>query len=122
MRLWGRGQHLPLGGAPSPLSAERPGPVPKKGLPGIKEGLRVWLLPPDTSSSFALTHVLHHLHLDTLAPIVAIREILPAPAPGTHTRRKWLSGQELKAVSALLELSAAQAGPCADSGAEQRDP
>ncbi|XP_032093309.1 histone deacetylase complex subunit SAP25 isoform X2 [Thamnophis elegans] len=66
--------------------------------------------------------VLHRLPLDTPAPIMAPRET--PPTPGLGTRRRWLSSQELKAVSALLELpaAAAQAGPQADRGAEQGGP
>ncbi|XP_070810858.1 histone deacetylase complex subunit SAP25 [Pituophis catenifer annectens] len=65
--------------------------------------------------------VLHRLHLDTPAPIMAPRE--SPPAPSLCTRRRWFSSEELQAVSALLELpAAAQAGPQADSGAERGGP
>lgn len=64
--------------------------------------------------------VLLWLHLDTPAPIMAPGE--SPPAPGIYTRRRWFSSEELQAVSALLELPTAPAGPQADRGAEQRDP
>ncbi|XP_025032833.1 histone deacetylase complex subunit SAP25 [Python bivittatus] len=109
--------------APEPKTGEhKTGPLPFLDCssffytdPAMPPGLRIynWL-------SCSSLEVLHCLQLDTPAPIMALREIPPAPGPST--RRRWLSGQELKAVSALLELPAAQSPPRAHSRAEQGDP
>nr|XP_020655500.1 uncharacterized protein LOC110082370 [Pogona vitticeps] len=78
--------------------------------PVMAPGHRIynWL----SSSSQEILH--HHLHLNTPAPIMAIRETpasappppppLPPPAPKPSTCREWLSDLECEVACALLEL------------------